>query len=107
MGKCFSIVGIGLFLLLAGCSGEPAQAIIGSWEGMSIKQGFDFGPDARVVLNDYRHGVYTGSYRVDAEGVLRCEFEQFRYPVVRTVEIDGDEMRLIDRNGIAEVYRRK
>ena len=99
--RCFLFLYF-MFIITA-CTQNFETAIIGSWEGVSLKQNFHFYENGNVELNDLKHGVYRGSYKITGD-TLECKFERFAFPVVRTVRIKGDKLILIDKNGIEEIY---
>jgi len=95
-----------LLLAITACSGDAKTEIVGQWEGISLAQDFTFHADGRVEMRDRKHGTYQGLYRISDKNVLTCEFEGFRRPVVRTVEISGDTLTLINPKSVDEEYRR-
>lgn len=92
-----------MFIITA-CTQNVEIEIIGFWEGVSLKQNFHFYENSEVELNDLKHGVYRGVYKITDGDTLECEFEGFAFPVVRTVRIKGDKLILTDKNGIEEIY---
>ncbi|MDX1527721.1 MAG: hypothetical protein R3337_03775 [Gammaproteobacteria bacterium] len=96
-----------LVVLVVGCSEDPESAVIGSWEGISLKQDFRFYPDGRAELMDPKHGTYRGNCRFVDSGEMSCRFERFAYPVVRRVRVRGNKLILTNSNGQDEEYRRR
>jgi len=95
-----------LLLVITACSGDAKTEILGQWEGISLQQDFTFHADGRVEMRDRKHGTYQGIYRISDQDVLTCEFEGFSRPVVRTLEISGDRLTLINPKSVDEEYRR-
>ncbi len=98
---------LSLVVMIAGCSEDPRTGIIGSWEGISLKQDFRFYADGRAELLDRKHGAYRGRCSFLESGEMSCRFERFAYPVVRSVRVRGNKLILTNSNGQDEEYRRK
>jgi len=95
-----------LLFAITACSGDVKTEILGQWQGLTLQQDFTFYTDGRVEMRDRKHGTYQGVYHISDDKVLTCEFEGFGRPVVRTVEISGDTLTLINPKSVDEEYRR-
>ena len=94
-------------IALTGCSEDPKSAIIGNWEGISLKQDLHFFKNGRAQILDRKHGTYEGTCKFFDNDQLSCNFDRFAYPVIRSVDISGDKLYLTNKNGQEEIYRRK
>lgn len=93
-------------LAVTGCSEDPKTAIIGSWEGVTMPQDFEFYADGQAELIDRKHGTYEGNCSISDGDQLTCHFDRFAYPVKRTVRISGNRLYMSNRNGQEEIYQR-
>lgn len=93
-----------IVLVLTTCSQNIETEIIGSWKCTTPKQNIRFYQDGQVELNGLNHGVYKGIYEITDGNSLKCNFDCFANPVVRTVRIRGEKLILTDKNATEEIY---
>lgn len=92
-------------LLLAGCSSNVENEIIGEWKGSAPNQTLIFHRDRTVEMKSPAHSTYTGSYTIEDGNKMTFVFPNLYNPTIkREAKIRGDKLILTDPKGQKEEY---